>query len=400
MNKRRTFSTLRVLSILLILAAIVLAVLQLVRFSRVRAFLPAGLIVAGVPVGGLDRQQAAQRMMEVYSSPIELYYKDAVIHLYPTVTDFQLEIESMLSVADYQRTSKEFWEDYWDFLWGRTDFPTRIPLSATFSEARLRQYLDSITERYDQPSEPAIPVAGTVSFQPGKPGTSLDVDTAVVLIKSALNSLTSRSVNLPLERSDPTRPVFQNLEILLKQTVDVSGFDGLTGVYLMDLQTGDEIHFAYREGEDVPVNPDIAFTASSIIKIPILVSAFSRIGENPDPETMKLVEDMIVNSGNEAADWLMDREIDETRAPLIVSEEMQALGLENTFLAGYFSLGSPLLAVYETPANTRLDVNTDPDIYNQTTPSEIGMLLEDLYQCAQTGGERVECCLSGATHTK
>jgi len=294
-NKRRTFSTLRFLSILLILAAIVLTVLQLVRFSRVRAFLPAGLIVAGVPVGGLDRQQAAQRLMEVYSSPIELYYKDAVIHLYPSVTDFQLEIESMLSVADYQRTSKEFWEDYWDFLWGRTDFPTRIPLSATFSEARLRQYLDTIVERYDQPSEPAIPVAGTVSFQPGKPGTSLDVDTAVVLIESALNSLTSRTVNLPLERSDPTRPVFQNLEILLKQTVDVSGFDGLTGVYLMDLQTGDEIHFAYRQGEDIPVNPDIAFTASSIIKIPILVSAFSRIGENPDPETMKLVEDMIVN---------------------------------------------------------------------------------------------------------
>jgi len=394
-NKRRTFSTLRFLSILLILAAIVLAVLQLVRFSRVRAFLPAGLIVAGVPVGGLDRQQAAQRLMEVYSSPIELYYKDAVIHLYPSVTDFQLEIESMLSVADYQRTSKEFWEDYWDFLWGRTDFPTRIPLSATFSEARLRQYLDTIVERYDQPSEPAIPVAGTVSFQPGKPGTSLDVDTAVVLIESALNSLTSRTVNLPLERSDPTRPVFQNLEILLKQTVDVSGFDGLTGVYLMDLQTGDEIHFAYRQGEDIPVNPDIAFTASSIIKIPILVSAFSRIGENPDPETMKLVEDMIVNSGNEAADWLMDREIDETRAPLIISEEMQALGLENTFLAGYFSLGSPLLAVYETPANTRLDVNTDPDIYNQTTPSEIGMLLEDLYQCAQSGGSALNAVYPG-----
>ena len=81
MNRRRTFSTLRYLSILLILAALVLAVLQLVRFSRVRAFLPAGLIVAGVPVGGLDRQQAAERLLSVYSTPIELYYKDAVIHL-------------------------------------------------------------------------------------------------------------------------------------------------------------------------------------------------------------------------------------------------------------------------------------------------------------------------------
>jgi beta-lactamase class A len=74
---------------------------------------------------------------------------------------------------------------------------------------------------------------------------------------------------------------------------------------------------------------------------------------------------------------------------------MQALGLESTFLAGYFSLGSPLLQIYETPANTRLDVNTDPDIYNQTTPSEIGMLLEDLYQCAQTGGSALNAVYPG-----
>jgi hypothetical protein len=31
-------------------------------------------------------------------------------------------------------------------------------------------------------------------------------------------------------------------------------------------------------------------------------------------------------------------------------------------------------------------VFTDPDIYNQTTPSEMGILLEDVYQCAESGG--------------
>ena len=87
-----------------------------------------------------------------------------------------------------------------------------------------------------------------------------------------------------------------------------------------------------------------------------MVSAFNRIGDNADPETLKLLEDMIDKSGNEAADWLMDRVIDDTQGPLIVSDEMKALGLENTFLAGYFSLGSPLLAVYETPANLRLEL--------------------------------------------
>ena len=39
-----------------------------------------------------------------------------------------------------------------------------------------------------------------------------------------------------------------------------------------------------------------------------------------------------------------------------------------------------------TDVNQRPDVNTDPDPYSQTTPSDIGMLLEDLYMCEQTGG--------------
>jgi hypothetical protein len=46
----------------------------------------------------------------------------------------------------------------------------------------------------------------------------------------------------------------------------------------------------------------------------------------------------------------------------------------------------PLLERIQTPANQRDDVFTDPDAFNQTTPSDIGMLLADIYQCAETGG--------------
>jgi beta-lactamase class A len=379
----------------LIAIAIVLVTLQLVRFSQIRAYLPAGLKIAGVQVGGLDRQQANQRLMEVYSVPVELRYKDSLIQLNPSVVDFQLEVDSMLAVAGLERTQKQFWQDFWDYLWGRTTFETQIPLTAKFSEARLRAFLDEISERYDQPAVPAMPVPGTISFQAGKSGTVLNQDTSILLIESALYSLNNRSVELPLERIEPSRPPFQNLEVLLKQTIETSGYDGLTGIYLLDLQTAREIHFAYQGGEDVPVNPDIAFTASSIIKIPIMVSAFRQMGDDTDTETLKLLEDMIDKSGNEAADWLMDRVIDPAEAPLLITQDMGALGLENTFLAGYFSLGSPLLVVYETPANQRTDVNTDPDIYSQTTPSDIGMLLADIYQCSQTGGSALTAVFPG-----
>jgi hypothetical protein len=65
---------------------------------------------------------------------------------------------------------------------------------------------------------------------------------------------------------------------------------------------------------------------------------------------------------------------------------MKTIGLNDTFLAGFFAPGSPLLQKFVTPSNSRTDVGTDPDTYNQTTPLDMGMLLADLYQCATSGG--------------
>lgn len=386
----------RWLSVFLLLAALILTTLQLVRYSRVRASLPTGMVVAGVPVGGLDRQQAAQRLLEAYSIPVEILYNNAVIHISPSVVDFQLDLDSMLAAADLERTLEPFWLGFWDFLWGRSSTPHEVPLRSTYSEQRLRTYLDDeVAQRYDQLPIAASPVVGTVNFQPGAQGTELDTDGSLLLIENAMRSLENRQVVLPLLRTNPPRPAFQNLRVLLEQTIGLSGFDGVADIYLLDLQTAQELHFAKREGEELPVQPDIAYTASSIIKIPIMVSTFRRIGENADAETQRLMSEMITKSGNETADWLMDRVIDPNRAPLQVSEDMQALGLENTFLAGYFSLGSPILALIETPANQRSDIDTDPDPYSQTTASDIGMLLEDIYHCAQSSGGTLNAVFPG-----
>jgi beta-lactamase class A len=382
--------------VFLLLAAAILIILQLVRYSRVRANLPSGLRIAGVPTGGLDRQQAAERLLEAYMVPVELLYNQAVIHMEPSVIDFQLDLEGMLAAADLQRTQNLFWEGFWDYIWGRSETPTDVPLRASFSEERLKNFLtDEIANRYDQPPSAASPVVGTVNFQPGTQGNALNIDGSVLLIDNAVRTLNRRQVVLPLQRTKPPRPAFQNLRVLLEQTIDLSGYDGIADVYLLDLQTGQETHFARRQGEDISVEPDIAFTASSIIKIPIMTSVFRRADENLDAESQRLLGEMVTKSGNETADWLMDRIIDPERAPLEVSSNMEALGLENTYLAGYFSLGSPLLEKFDTPANTRPDINTDPDPYSQTTPADIGMLLEDIYQCAQTNGGTLNAVFPG-----
>lgn len=396
MRRQGLLSPLRWVSAFFLLSAIILLAFQLVAYSRVRSTFSSGLVIAGVPVGGLDRQQAAQRILEAYATPVVLHYGDAVIHLNPSVVDFQLDTETMLAAGDVQRTQQVFWQGFWDFLWNRSSTPAEVPLHATYSEARLRIYLEEeIAKRYDKPPESATPIIGTVNFQSGKSGTTLDIDGSILLIENALKSLTNREVTLPLKQTEPNRPALQNLQVLLKQTIDLANFDGLAGIYLLDLQNIQEIHFAYQQGNEIPVQPDIAFTASSIMKVPILVSVFRRLGENPDQETIKLMQDMIDKSGNEAADWLMDRVIADNRSPLIVSEDMKKLGLVNTFLAGYFYEGAPLLAVVETPANQRTDINTDPDPYSQTTPSDIGMLLEDIYQCATANGGALMAAFPG-----
>ena len=344
------------------------------------------MTIAEVPVSGLDRQGAADRLLQAYSLPVEMVYDDQIILFEPSICGFELDLESMLAAADLERTRQSFWVGFWDYLWGRQIKTLSIPLRATFSESRLRTYLeDEIATRYDKPPSAAVPQTGTVYFTPGTFGTELDLDTAILLIDGAMKSVSNRSVNMPRKQTSPPRPSLQNLETFLKQTIDLNNFDGLVGLYLLNMTTQEEVHFAYQNGYDLSTNPDVSFTTASIVKIPIMTSIFRRIDENEDPETFNLLQKMIIESGNDPADWVMESVIDPDLAPLEVTADMQALGLENTFLAGEFGLGSPLLRVFKTPANQRDDVNTDPDPYNQSTPSDIGMLLEDIYLCADTG---------------
>jgi len=385
-RRRSSFSGLRWISIFLLIAAVGLTTVQFIRFSRLRLTYPPGMEIADVPVGNLSRQEAAQRLLEAYSQPVELRYDDQVILLQPTVTGFELDLESMLAAADLVRTNQSFWSGFWDFLWGRQISGGSVPLRADYSEERLRTYLqDEIAARYDKPPSPAIPQTGTVKFQPGSYGTELNIDQAVLSIDRALNSVDSRSVTLPRRRSNPPRPALKNLETLLMQTIDIQEFDGLVGLYMFHFDSQEEIHFAYQNGQQISTNPDVPFTTASIVKIPIMTSIFRRIELDEDPEALNLLQKMIIESGNDPADWVMERVIHPDLAPLEITEDMQQLGLENTFLAGEFGLGSPLLKRYSTPANQRQDVLTDPDPYNQSTPSDIGMLLQDIFQCAETG---------------
>ena len=390
MRSRSSIPVLRGISIVFLSIAIVITIIALVGYSRTRNNYPNGMTIGGVPVGGVNPLIASERVLQVYSSPVEVRYAEAIFQIEPSVVGFEVDIENMIAAADLARTGDPFWGGFWNYLWNRESEPVEIPLSASITEDRLVAYLQNeISARYDEPPTPAQPVPGSTTFSPGIPGRVLDVSRAVRLIEDTLRSPNNRTVVLSYQQSTASRPTIQNLEILLQQNILVAGFDGVIGVYLLDLQNGQEIHFAMDRGELISVNPDVAFTSSSTVKIPIMVSYFIKYGSTAlDENTSNIILDMIRKSENPPADRLMNS-LDSFRGPLIVTEDMKKIGLENTFLAGFFCSAEspcPLLQKINTPANQRGDVFTDPDVFNQTTPSDTGMLLADIYQCAESSG--------------
>jgi hypothetical protein len=63
---------------------------------------------------------------------------------------------------------------------------------------------------------------------------------------------------------------------------------------------------------------------------------------------------------------------------------MTYLGLVNTFVAAPYSEPAPVTIA--TPANSRTDITTNAGPQMQTTPLDIGLLLEMVYQCSRGGG--------------
>ena len=392
--KIRRFTILRWVSIGLIILSAILFVTQLVSYSRLRSGFPPGTLIAGVSVGGLNQQQAADRLEKTFTYPIEVFYGEDYFQIKPSALGFSLSIEAMIAAADQQRTNAPFWSSFWDYLWNKIPQAYQTPLMAEVDERRIRMYLiDEVASRYDKVPKPSEPVPGSVTFQLGSPGEVLDLERSIEQITKALMSSTNRNANLVINNVSPPKPAMENLEILLKQIIDRSRFDGLTEVYVLDLESRKEISFAYENGQEY--EPGIVFTAASTIKIPIMLSVFRQIGEPTPQAVANLMEQMIVQSENDPADRLMQIYLDPNIGPNFITNDLQAIGLDNTFLAGHFYPGAVLLNRYRTPANMRTDYTTEPDPYNQTTTIDMGMLLDDIYQCAQTGGGTIMAVFEG-----
>ncbi len=320
----------------------------------------------------------------------------------PADLGFNLDLDGMLSAANQEQTDI--------YLAGLLGLSSRRFLCPGGHPAQLQPGRSQVARLFIRAGSAALQCSGNSRLRltrvcwissPVKAAQPWMSKPSVGLIQKAGLSLDHRSIDLPTTSTPPLPASIQNLEIFLKQTIRLSNYDGIAGVFLSDLQSNQEFTFVLNHGSEVDKPEAVSFTGASTIKIPIMISVMRRVPETPDAATVSRLEQMIAFSNNAASDWLMKNLLDPVRGPLKVTEDMQSLGLQNTFLAGFFALGSPLLQRYITPGNSRTDLSTQPDLYNQANPAEIGRLLKGIYQCAEKGqGELVTAFPGEITQSK
>jgi len=359
------------LAVLAIAAAALLRQLSVpsARQSRI----PAGISLAGVPVGGLTEDEATQLLEEAFSAPLILNYLDEALYLFPQKVGFRVRTEEML--AELRRLRPGPWGDLLQRLLRRPVRIADVPLRADYSEAEIRRFLSEVAARYDRPPRQPQAVLKTLSFSPGRAGRRLDVEASLPLVIEALTSAERRQVDLVVETLPPPKPTIELLGTLLEERL--ADFPGVAGIFVKDLASGEELG----------INADVAFSGMSLVKVAIVEEAYRLLDGPPDARTARLLTETLTQRGNFAANQLLEMigDGDARRGTERLTESLRYLGLANTFMAAPYGEGGPLPGI-TTPANSRRDVNTEPDPYLQTTPKDMGLLMEMIYQCAQGGG--------------
>ena len=388
-RRRNGFPFLLSISALLILGASAFLVYELVSFSRREQLLPSGITVAGTNVSQLNERDAVARWERAYAEPITLFYSDGngthPILLHPDQVGWRISSEPML--AEALASSEEgggFWRRFIDFLMGIEQIVSRdIPLIADYQENALEAYLRDIASRYDNRPGQASYDLQTLTVYPGIGGLALDIAAAMSAADNALRSADTRTVDLPVDNIGNDNPSLNALRELIIDYLDSQGFiyDGLgtvASVYILDLLTGEEI--------DILGN--VAYSAASTIKVPIMVEYFRYLSAEPTSDEAWLIANSLLCSNNASSNLIM--EIigggDVFRGLRSVTDTTQAAGAINTYITAPFYLGVEgqqlgSIQAPETAANSAFD--TSPDPYNQTTAGDLGTLFSLIYDCAE-----------------
>ncbi|MCS6834735.1 MAG: class A beta-lactamase-related serine hydrolase [Anaerolineae bacterium] len=389
-SRRCGVSLLQPLSLLMILAGVGLLVFYLLNFAQSEDRLANGITIAGVPVSGLRQNEAIAAIEQAYAQPVTLIYPgNPPFQIIPATLGFRLNTPSMLAeaVASSERGGG-FWERFANYMLGITDTSTRsIPLVADYQRSVLEAELRRIAQTYDRAGGQAAYDVATLTVASGNTGVQLNIEGALALIDDALRRPNNRLVELPVSGGLAAQANIKTLESLIIAYLDSRGFvyDGQTSVasiYIQDLRTGQEVN----------ILGDVAFTAASTIKFPILIDYFRVLDGEPSQDDASLMANSLLCSNNSSSNRIMEVIIgrgDLFRGIASVTSTAQYLGAKNTFLTAPFITGEAnqrLGSIAAPRTSPNPNYNTQPDPFNQTTAEDLGSLFGLVYDCAKYNG--------------
>jgi len=375
----------------LVLLILVLAVLALGprawNYFQNQGVLPSWVTLAGKPPAGATLEEIAKAIEVPYQEPVRVYYGEDRVLLRPKEVGFRVDTETMLDQAETQREGLGFWRGFIDEVLHRTPDPVDVPLSYSMDEVQLRYWLSDAAESYDRPPSSAlmapiqldVPFTTTVVFRPGQPGLKLDAQASVDGLQVALAApnIEARETWLTLIEAAPPPPEISLLDELLRERMDASPL--LSSVFVRHLASGQE----------VDIRGDVAYSGMSMMKIPIMLSVFKQFYAHPTPDiTEAMTSTMtLLGASNAYANRLLAQigVGDQQKGASEVTSLLHRLGLVNSFMIAPYDSEIAAARVV-TKANSRTDFNANPDMYMQTTPKDVGLLLEMITLCAENRG--------------
>lgn len=365
-------------------------------FARYRTYLGGirpGITAGGVDLGGMSPDAALRTLEEMVvaplSKPLHLRYEEEAIVFIPADIGFQVQVQRMVEEALRLSHDQQAMPGFVEFVvHGPRRLEAEIPLQTEFDTNALHSFLMGVAERKDQPLREVQPITGTLSFYPGQAEKRLNLDLSIARIGEALVSIDSRGVDLVVDTKEPPKPTLDLLRGMVEDRIQ--GFDGIVGVYISD--PGAQ--------ESMEINSQISFSGMSVVKIAIFLETYLHFaGEEPDLETKGWMEKMVTDpvGSNYWANLLLSLVGggSATEGARRTTGMMRALGLNMSFIKGPFRLEteevegrrrSGLASSLGRISAKERPQDTNPDPIIQTSPHDMGRLLEMIYGCGYGGG--------------
>lgn len=369
--------------LLLILSILILGVAWLyTNWKSGQEVLPPGLTISGMPMGGMTRAQALNAIALAYTLPITVHYENEVTLLLPEMVDLTLDKQATAENLDAKLAARADTSGFLRYVLERVLLrnPETLAVDAvvTYSRERVDAFLNRLAQKYDRAPQAALPLPEAGAFRPPRAGTRLLVEASRPKLIAAIVAAVpaQRVVLLEVEVEPAPRAsvevLRESLTLALRETAPAAG------IFVKDL----------RGGQEFCLNCHSAYAEVGLLKVAAVLTLLRTLDADPTAQTTHLITGTLWRTDHSVADQLLAYlgAGDPAAGALQVTEFLWQMGLKSSFVAApYMQREGPPPEIV-TPANSQPGGGQSLDPFGQTTPMEMGLLLESVYQCRQDGG--------------